>query len=148
MIRYMKPEDTEEVYSILSDSLDQYFAPAVLDFFLVQWPKGQLVFCDFAGNIQGFLCGLVINGNIASIPLFAVRRECRSRGIGKSLLDSFRTESVFRGCSSIVLEVREENTRAIKFYERNGFVKTDLLIEFYDDQGNAVRMTALPRRNT
>ena len=148
MIRHMAVGDTAEVYRIISESLDQYFSPEVLDFFLVQWPKGQLVYCDFSGRILGFICGLVINGHIANIPLFAVRAECRNRGIGRQLHDAFRTESVMRGCTSIVLEVREENLGAIHFYERNGFRTTERLFEFYDDHGNAVRMSCSPYRNT
>lgn len=148
MIRHMRPEDADQVYRIICESLDQYYAPEIASFFLAQWPKGQLVFCDAAGKIHGFLSGALLVKNITAVSMFAVEKEYRNRGIGTQLLNAFRRESAMRGCMLIQLEVREENGGAIRFYERNGFTKTELLLAFYDDDGNAVRMISSPYVNS
>ena len=44
------------------------------------------------------------------------------------------------GFSSIQLEVKERNTRAMDFYKRNGFVPIEYLESFYNDGSSGVRM--------
>lgn len=143
MIRQMKPADAGPVYRLVCACLDQYYVPEIINFFISQWPKGQFVSCDVSGKINGFICGCLHTGNMSGITMLAVDESCRNRKIGRDLLNAFRNESVMRGCTTIRLEVREENIGAIKFYERNGFLKTEFLLSFYDDGGNGVRMISI-----
>ncbi|WP_235584882.1 hypothetical protein [Candidatus Methanomethylophilus sp. 1R26] len=43
----------------MNSSLDQYFLPSVVDYFMLQWPFGQLVAVDPLGRIVGYLAGAV-----------------------------------------------------------------------------------------
>ncbi len=63
------------------------------------------------GEIRGFM-GLS-NGYVAGI---FVSGKYQSSGIGKKLLDFAKSKN-----DALELDVYEKNTRAIKFYERNGF---------------------------
>lgn len=71
-----------------------------------------LVFEDDNGTIDGFL-GLM-EDYIAGL---FVRKEARSKGVGKALLDPARQSR-----NSLRLQVYEENRRALRFYQREGFV--------------------------
>ncbi len=140
IIREMKETDINSIYSITCKSLDEKFEPTVFNYFMMQWPRGQLVAEDYMGNILGFASGSKLMGARAALMMFAVREEYRSLGVGSKLLDYFRRAAVVEGVSSISLEVRPTNQKAIKFYKKNGFVETELLPRFYNDGGDAIRM--------
>ena len=52
-----------------------------------------------------------------------VLAEYRGQGIGKQLLIAFIAKARAKGITRVELEVRADNERAIKLYERVGFVK-------------------------
>ena len=139
-IREFAPNDTESVYMIALESLDEKYEPSVFGFFQSLWPGGQLVACDTAGKPVGFIFSTKIQNSAARIMMIAVSPEYRGNGIGQQLLDRFRLNAKLAGIYSITLEVRPTNIRAMKFYKRNGFAETETLYNFYQDGGNAVRM--------
>lgn len=79
----------------------------------------EIYVCEKHGKIQGFV-GLMDN-YVAGI---FVKEEYQSEGIGKALLDFVKERK-----EELVLHVYEKNARAIKFYLREGFVKTKAQIE-------------------
>lgn len=138
----MRPSDADGAYMVVCASLDEYYERSVIDFFMFQWPEGQFVAVDMFGNVAGYLAGSRLQNGRASVALFCVSPEFRGRGVGSSLLSRFMTSARFSGCREIQLEVRVENTDAIRFYRKRGFVPTDNLISFYNDGGAAVRLIA------
>ncbi|MDO4276712.1 MAG: GNAT family N-acetyltransferase [Eubacteriales bacterium] len=74
-------------------------------------PEAEIYVYENEGRIEGFtgLTGDYIAG-------IFVRKECRSKGVGKSLLDHVK-----KNRSRLVLQVYKKNLRAEKFYEREGF---------------------------
>lgn len=139
-IRNMRREDMGQTYRIACSSLDQYYTPDVFEFFLMQWPKGQIVACLPSGKVVGFLCGALLTNDRSAISLLAVDEEYRNLGIGNDLLENFKMASMLHGCRMIQLEVRNENTGARMFYKKHGFLETEILDDFYNDHGTAVRM--------
>jgi ribosomal-protein-alanine N-acetyltransferase len=78
------------------------------------------------------LSGYAIVGiQLATVYLhrIAVRPEAAGRGIGAALLSSAMDWGARSGGSSMVLNVRRENTRAINLYERMGFVWAPTALE-------------------
>ena len=53
-IRKMRPEDSSRAYALICESLDSYFVPSIVDYFMMQWPGGQIVATDFTGDIIGY----------------------------------------------------------------------------------------------
>lgn len=82
-------------------------------------PEAEVYVCEKYGKILGFI-GLM-NNYAAGI---FVREEYQSQGIGKALLDYVKTEK-----RELSLHVYEKNGRAVRFYLREGFVKTKEQIE-------------------
>lgn len=74
-------------------------------------PRAEVYVYEKGGEILGFagLDGGYIEG-------IFVAEEVRSQGIGKSLLDFLKTKK-----PELRLNVYQKNTRAIRFYEREGF---------------------------
>ena len=55
------------------------------------------------------------------ITQIAVKREFQNKNIGKKLLNICVESSLALGMKNIKLEVRNDNTKAIGFYVKNGF---------------------------
>lgn len=75
-------------------------------------PQAEVYVYESAGEIQGFvgLSGEYIEG------IFVVD-EMQSQGIGRRLLDHMKATK-----DTLYLSVYQKNTRAIRFYHREGFV--------------------------
>ena len=148
IIRHPGQCDVQKMFTVLNSNLDDYFAPDVINFFMMQWPKGQLIAVDLFGNVMGVLCGSRLDGSRASISLLAVDSRYRGHGIGSQLIEEFKRSCFMEGRSTVQLEVRTRNTRAISFYQRKGFTITEELPRFYSDGGDGYRMTMDLRRIT
>ena len=146
-IRDFMEGDTDALYDIARRSFDEYFDPSVFNYFRTQWRTGQLVACDVTGKPVGFIAGTRVESRKVRIMLFGVLPEYRNRGIGKQLLDAFRMRAMLEGYISIILEVRTSNIEARRFYLRNGFRETDILLRYYRDGGDGVRMAAPVQMN-
>ncbi|MDR0778944.1 MAG: GNAT family N-acetyltransferase [Methanomassiliicoccaceae archaeon] len=147
IIREYGPRDTDRLYEILCGSLDEYFKREMFSYFFLQWPKGQLVACDFTGRPVGFICASILDAVHARIMMFAVDRDHRSMGIGSLLLAQLKRTAIMSGIKHISLEVRPSNMRAIALYQRHGFVSVEILRNYYNDGGDAVRMDAVLQLN-
>ena len=55
--------------------------------------------------------------------LLAVSPECQKMGIGVELMKAALNLAKSRGMKSVKLEVKKENLRAIRLYERLGFAR-------------------------
>ena len=85
---------------------------------------------DLPRKVVGYAAVLCAadEGNLVSI---GVLEECRQMGIATELLDIAYEMAAQRGVTSINLEVRESNLPAVRFYEKEGFVKTGKRPNFY-----------------
>lgn len=141
-IREYRESDADGLYSIALKSFDEYFEPDVFSYFNTQWHNGQLVACDVTGRPVGFISSTKAGSRKVRIMLFGVLPEYRNKGVGKQLLDAFRLRALMEGNISIILEVRTSNQSARRFYKRNGFMETDILCHYYQDGGDAVKMSS------
>ena len=82
-----------------------------------------------SGKLIGFLSVSVIYDR-AEINYIAVLDEYRNRGIAKELFGYFLSNN---NVGSVSLEVRSDNTPAIKFYLKNGFKKVSVRKNYYKD---------------
>lgn len=144
----MTEQDFSRVYSIILRSLDEYYVPEVLFYFMAQWPKGQLVACTHTGRILGFICGSNLGPDRVGIALFAVEDESRGKGIGSRLLSTLKHYASEKGAHTVQLEVRKENDHALKFYRSRGFIVAEILSSFYNNGGDAIRMIGLAIENS
>ena len=140
MIRRLQETDIDRVMELwLGVNLKAHdFVPAVYwksNFEPVKemLPQAEVYVYESAGEIQGFvgLTGEYIEGIFVS-------GEMQSQGIGKRLLDHIKAIK-----DTLYLSVYQKNTRAIRFYQREGFV---IQREGLDESTDEKEFTMLWRR--
>jgi ribosomal protein S18 acetylase RimI-like enzyme len=83
-------------------------------FLLVAIDKSQIVGC---GGVRPF------HKPIGIIKRFYIDSSFRGNGLASELLGQIINESRKRGFKELILNVHKNNLRAIRFYEKHGFVK-------------------------
>lgn len=61
---------------------------------------------------------------------FAVKESDRGRGIGSALLDMFEKNMISEGRTWMILYAPEKSPKTIQFYEKRGYSKGKVHIEF------------------
>lgn len=72
------------------------------------------------GRIVGY-AGLAAAGDLADVQTIGVTRDHWGGGLGSELLTDLLKHATAFECATVLLEVRVDNTRAQKLYERFGF---------------------------
>lgn len=114
-------------------------------------PHSWFFFAEVEGRPAGYLKintgdaqTETVEGRTLEIERIYVDPEWQGHGVGKALLEFSMDEAKRRRSDAVWLGVWENNTKAISFYERQGFVpfgKHDFVI------GNDVQTDILMRRN-
>ena len=87
---------------------------------------------ELGGTVGGFFLAHIV-GNEAEILNLAVDPAKRHAGIASALCTEALADFRARGVASVFLEVRESNTAAIRFYEKQGFARTGVRPGYYRD---------------
>nr|WP_145908330.1 ribosomal protein S18-alanine N-acetyltransferase [Kitasatospora viridis] len=85
---------------------------------------------DGDGAIVGY-AGLMAVGAESDVQTIAVAEQQQGRGLGALLLEDLIAESARRGCAELLLEVRVDNTRAQRLYERYDFAPVGIRRGYY-----------------
>jgi ribosomal-protein-alanine N-acetyltransferase len=137
--RQFKPEDVEAIKDIVSSSLGEYYPESLYLQQSRQWKEGFLV-CLHEGHVVGLLMGTMQGKEEARVLLLAVEKPHRKKGIGTELMKRFISISKERGAKRVSLEVRVSNREAIQFYEHLGFTKNGVLLMYYSDMEDGIKM--------
>jgi ribosomal-protein-alanine acetyltransferase len=119
-IRLLRTEDISDLASILEES-SEAARWSREGFEKLQMLEGILALVsEMAGSVSGFVCWrqMADEGEILNL---AVRRQNRKKGEGRALLSAALEKLQRGGVRRVYLEVRESNTTAIGFYEKQGF---------------------------
>lgn len=131
MIREYQPQD-QLVVETIGNRIKPNYKVSMNDF------TNTLVY-ELNQHILGFVVYSIV-GDIAEIIDIAVTKDEEGKGLGSKLIESVMKKVEESGLHSISLEVREDNERAIQFYEREGFKKSHLRKQYYSDSTNAIFM--------
>ncbi|MBI4539683.1 MAG: GNAT family N-acetyltransferase/peptidase C39 family protein [Gemmatimonadetes bacterium] len=91
-------------------------------------PQGAAIMLWREGSRVGHLYSIVVH------PKF------RRLGLGRKLLSTCELEARRRACERMTLEVRVDNVRARRFYERRGYRVTEYLPAYYEGGNDGLRM--------
>ena len=69
------------------------------------------------------------DGHRGWLNYFAVLPNCQKRGFGKQLMTFGEMVLIERGCPKLNLQIRNDNTKAINFYQKVGY-KEDAVVSF------------------
>jgi len=81
-------------------------------------------------RIIGYACLWHIDDQM-EIANFAVSPDFRKKGIGRMMMDRVLSEARRRGCTSVILSVRESNLAALNLYTKSGFVEVSRRKNYY-----------------
>lgn len=80
------------------------------------------------------------NSSIARLYSIAIHPDCQGLGIAQLLYQQLEKQAIKRQVTEIRLEVRTDNSRAIQFYTKHGFIFFGEYQHFYEDAADALRM--------
>lgn len=95
----------------------------------------RYVVAEADGKIVGY-AGLAAAGGLGDVQTIAVARDQWGTGLGSRLLTDLLQHATAFECDEVLLEVRVDNTRAQKLYERFGFEPIGFRRGYYQP-GNA-----------
>lgn len=86
----------------------------------------------------GFACTRTDDDTEAEIDYIAIAKEEEGKGLASQFLQEVLADLKEKKIQKIFLEVRNKNTRAISFYERNGFQQYRIRKHYYNDGDDAL----------
>lgn len=94
------------------------------------------------GELKGFaLFGIVPNDDTAHLFKIVVAPKFRGPSTGEEFWSVLAARLISMGIKSVYLEVDADNSRAIRFYEKLGFLTLRRVKSFYSDGSDALIMT-------
>jgi len=88
-----------------------------------------------ADALTGYAGMMFSGGQEADVVTLAVDPARWGRGTGTALLSALVAEAARRGCTEVLLEVREDNPRARQLYLREGFAEVGIRRGYYQPSG-------------
>ncbi|MEA1945542.1 MAG: ribosomal protein S18-alanine N-acetyltransferase [Euryarchaeota archaeon] len=141
IIRRFQPGDFSGVIGIENEQFSEHDPYMYMT--LYELNEDTFFVADHHGVVVGFVVGISSvdeQGMYGRVFSIAVREAYQGLGIGtqlmKSVIDAFHKKKI----RNIVLEVRRHNIRAIRFYQRLGFMVTGIEIGYYSDSEDAIIM--------
>ena len=138
-VRLFNPRDMFAVIKLASDTLPEQYNPSLFNFFYETYPQGFIV-AELSHKIVGFVIGVKTNPETSKILMISVSKEHRKQNVGSELLKRFLDEILSEKTQKIELEVRTDNKKAIKFYQKHGFEIVDKISNFYQNDEDAYTM--------
>lgn len=140
--QFEQKRDLNDILLIEISRFEQPMSKVLLNFLIKRYGKTYFFVVDATGD--GKLDGYVLSGHdetgILHIYSIAVRKEIEGKGWGKKLLMHLIEEAIKRNLKSITLEVREDNTRALKLYNILSWSMYGVEENYYNDGTNAIKM--------
>ena len=85
-------------------------------------------------------CGTMVVADTADVQTIGVLPEYEGHGYGRAMLEQMHERARELGAERILLEVRADNPRAQRLYERNGYRASHTRRGYYDDGTDAIIM--------
>ena len=105
------------------------------------------VVAEDGSGLAGY-AGLFVVGTEADVQTVAVHPDRQGTGLGRLLVEDLLAQARSRGCSRVMLEVREDNDAARRLYDRLGFEQVAVRRGYYGPGHDAVvmclRLSATP----
>ncbi|HOP08835.1 MAG TPA: ribosomal protein S18-alanine N-acetyltransferase [Candidatus Methanofastidiosa archaeon] len=138
MVREINAGDVMNVLKIEYECFKFPYPPNMINYLYANFQDTFLV--AEVDKVAGYVIGIPYNdeGHVISL---AVLEEYRNLGIGRGLMD--RLMDILKRekfVTSIRLEVREGNSRAISFYKRMDFKICEKVEAYYEDGETALIM--------
>ena len=141
MIRPATVADVDAIVRLEHDNLgvDAWSRALVQEGVAGNLPSVTYLVASDAEDVVGHAVVSVV-ADTSELQRIAVDVSHRRAGLATQLLDEVVVLAESAGADRLLLEVREDNDRAIAFYAARGFVEIDRRSRYYRDGGTAVVM--------
>lgn len=85
-------------------------------------------------------CGTMVVADTADVQTIGVLPEYEGHGFGRAMLEQMHERAREQSAERILLEVRADNPRAQRLYERNGYRAIHVRRRYYEDGTDAIIM--------
>lgn len=139
VVRRAGVDDTAEVARLETDNLgaDAWSAGLVAAGVSGEVPTVHYLLAEVDGVAVGHAVVSVVV-DVAELQRIAVDPPARRTGVASALLDGACALARDGGADRLLLEVRDDNTPALRFYAARGFVEVDRRPRYYADGTTAV----------
>ena len=93
----------------------------------------------FNDMVIGYLSCWMVEDTVDIINV-VIDKNYQHQGFGQALFSKMEEEAKLNSCSNIMLEVKETNLNAIKFYQKQGYEQISIRKNYYQDHTNALIM--------
>ena len=140
-VRPATPDDVAAIAALEAEALgrDAWPEGLVREGVVGALPTVHYLVADVAGEVVGHAVASIA-GDIAELQRIAVSAARRRTGVASALLDSVLALLEGTEADRVLLEVREDNEAARRFYAQGGFVEIDRRPRYYRDGATAVVM--------
>jgi len=105
---------------------------------LILSPSAEVIVAVSGEAVAGYAV-LLYRAGSPRARLYSLAVSPEFRGLGREMLAAAEARAARRGCSSLRLEVRHDNQRAINLYERTGYRRFCQKPGYYADGATALR---------
>ena len=103
--------------------------------------RSDLLLVERAGQVVGYFLLIYRRGtSLARLYSLAVDPACRKQGIAELLMQHAEKAAAARNCVLLRLEVRYDNTAAIRLYKKLSYHEFAVKHDFYEDHSDAICM--------
>ena len=136
-LRGMRRTDMPRILALEEELFpEEAWTPEMFAAELAQPASRRLYLVAEEGNTLIGDAGMMFTGGPqADVVNLAVAPSRWSRGTGTALLTALVDEAARRGCTEVLLEVREDNARARRLYLRQGFAEIGIRRGYYQPSG-------------
>jgi ribosomal-protein-alanine N-acetyltransferase len=136
-LREMTKADMPRILTLEQELFpDDAWTPEMFTAELAQSAARRLYLVAEDGDMLVGYAGMMFTGGPeADVVTIGVDRSFWGRGTGTALLTALVSEAARRGCTEVLLEVREDNPRARQLYLREGFAEIGIRRGYYQPSG-------------
>ncbi len=133
-IRIATLADLRSIFEIenLCFAIDQFSQRQLR--YLITKAKASVIVIESSSDIAGYSI-LLTPKNLKSARIYslAIHPNEKGKGLGQMLVQHLLSVAVNSGYQQVNLEVRDDNTTAIRLYESLGFQQTAIKEDYYED---------------
>jgi len=138
IIRRFQPSDFQWVIDIERKVFNEHDPYLYMQFYEI-YPDTFIV-AQINGFVIGYVAGFLAHVGVGRIFSLAVYPKYQNRSVGSNLLNEIKNIFRNKGALEIILEVRMDNIKAKRFYERHGFFQFGIAEKYYNDAHDACLM--------
>lgn len=138
IIRKFQPSDFQWIIDIERKVFNEHDPYLYMQFY-ENYPDTFIV-AIINGIVVGYIAGFLASEKVGRIFSLAVHPSYQRRGVGGHLLEEIINLFRIMGVLEVILEVRSDNIRAKRFYEKHGFFQFGTAEKYYNDTQSACLM--------